>query len=199
VSLGVIFGVTYPFLVHFGLERHSIRLIATVVLIASASRLVATILLRRTGPARVGAEVASASLVALAVVAMVTDRSSALLWYPVVMNLVLFLIFAESIARPPTLIEKWARWRHGELPEAGRRYCRNVTIYWSGFFVVNGAVALSTIVSGDRESWLVYNGMISYILIALSFAVELCIRSWFRRKHRAAIDASGMAGGSSRS
>jgi uncharacterized membrane protein len=62
-------------------------------------------------------------------------------------------------------------------------YCRRVTAAWCIFFVVNGMISLATALWGSNEVWMLYNGVISYILIGTVFTVEYIIRIILRRRN----------------
>ena len=64
--------------------------------------------------------------------------------YPVLVNAVLLAVFAASLWKPPSVIERLARLRHPDLPPEGVRWVTNVTRVWCGFFVLNGGIALWT-------------------------------------------------------
>jgi uncharacterized membrane protein len=95
--------------------------------------------------------------------------------YPVLVSISLLAVFAFSLKSPPTVPERFARLRHGELPPRAVAYCRRVTLLWCSFFVMNAAVALCTIFL-SREAWMLYNGLISYLLIGLLMAGEYAYR-----------------------
>lgn len=69
-----------------------------------------------------------------------------------------------------------ARLRTPDLPPEGVRWCRGVTQVWCGFFVLNGCVALATVLYGDRGLWMIWNGCVSYVLIGILFAGEFLLR-----------------------
>lgn len=103
--------------------------------------------------------------------------------YPVLVNLSLFFLFTLSLVHPPTLIEKFARMRRPNLPQAIVTYTRYVTIIWSGFFLLNASIALATTLWASTKVWAIYNGLISYCLIALLFSVEYIVRIRVRKKY----------------
>ena len=47
---------------------------------------------------------------------------------------------------------------------------------WIGFFLVNGTIAVWTVVWGTIDQWALYNGLIAYLLIGAMFAGELLVR-----------------------
>lgn len=115
----------------------------------------------------------------------------ALKLYPVWVSAVLLAVFAVSLWKPPTAVERIARLQDPQLPPEAVRYTRRVTQVWCVFFLANGAVALGTAVWGSAEAWLLYNGLVSYLLVGLLFGAEWLVR---RRVLRGAAPA-GAAGG----
>ncbi len=55
-------------------------------------------------------------------------------------------------------------------------YCRNVTLVWCCFFIVNGSIALMSVFGDSYRFWALYNGCIAYILMGLLFAGEYIVR-----------------------
>ena len=102
--------------------------------------------------------------------------------YPVLMSVAMLAAFALSLARPPSMIERFARVLEPDLPEAGVRYTRTVTWVWCGFFVVNAVVALWTALAASLETWALYNGLISYALMGLLLGGEFLVRGPVRRQ-----------------
>jgi len=96
--------------------------------------------------------------------------------YPVVVNAVLLAVFAASLVRPPTVIERIARLTEPALPAAGVAYTRKVTQLWCVFFVVNGSVALGTTLWASNEVWVLYNGLVAYLLMGAVFGIEWLVR-----------------------
>lgn len=107
-----------------------------------------------------------------------------LLWYPVLVNGLGFALFFISLWQPMTVVERIARWQEPALPAAAVGYTRRVTQIWCLFFLLNGAVAGWTIWLGDMRYWSLYNGVISYLAMALLMAGEYLVR----RRVRARID-----------
>ncbi|MDE8555447.1 hypothetical protein [Pantoea vagans] len=105
-----------------------------------------------------------------------------LLWYPVAVNLTMLLVFAASLRSAMPLAERIARLREPELPAAAVSYTRRVTQVWCLFFIGNGSMALLTCLNGDLRLWTLWNGGISYLLIAALMGTEWLIRQRVRRK-----------------
>jgi len=98
------------------------------------------------------------------------------LFYPVLANLFLFILFFRSLQKPPSLVERLARLTEPELPAEGVRYTRRVTEVWSIFFLLNMSVALWSVFFFSLKGWAFYNCFLSYILVALLFSGEWAYR-----------------------
>ena len=97
-------------------------------------------------------------------------------FYPVLINLSFFVVFAGSLFSPPPIIERIARIQHPNLPEQGVRYTRKVTKIWCLFFIINGLIATATALWSSFAWWSLYNGFISYLLMGLLMTVEYIVR-----------------------
>ena len=116
---------------------------------------------------------ASSSLSAL------TDNETVLRCHPAVVNLVLLTLFASTLRRPPSMVERFARLSRPDLPPAAVDYTRNVTRVWCAFLAVNTVLALYTAFCASREVWALYNGGVAYVLVALLMAGEFIWRHLF--------------------
>lgn len=97
-------------------------------------------------------------------------------FYPVVVNFVLFVFFLLSLRFGRPVIERIARLQESDLSSIGIKYTRQVTIIWCLFFIFNGTLAAITATWCSNEVWVLYNGLISYILIGFVFGVEWLVR-----------------------
>ena len=120
-------------------------------------------------------------LVAIAAVAAF-DKQLSIRLYPVFMNAAMLAAFASTLWRPPSMAERFARIAEPDLPESGVRYTRNVTIVWVGFFALNGAIALWSVMQPGWTAWLAYNGFIAYLAAGLLFAGEYLVRQRVRQR-----------------
>jgi uncharacterized membrane protein len=67
------------------------------------------------------------------------------------------------------------------LAPAGVRYTRRLTLVWCNFFFLNGSVAAYTALAASRETWVLYNGLVAYVLIGALLAGERIARPWLLR------------------
>ncbi|MDZ4776919.1 MAG: hypothetical protein SGJ23_09055 [Alphaproteobacteria bacterium] len=130
----------------------------------------------------------------LALIAVAIAVASVSVWnpqhavrlYPFFMNAASLVAFVNTLVRPPTMIERFARIREPNLPESGVRYTRKATIAWCIFIFINGAIALWTAFFADLNTWALYNGVIAYVAMGLMFGGELLVRRGVKAREAAA-------------
>lgn len=83
-------------------------------------------------------------------------------------------MFALSLRNTP-LIEKFAKKMGYTINTKQREYTRRATIAWSIFMFCLTIVSFITVFLSD-EIWVMFNGLISYILIAMMMCIEFIIR-----------------------
>lgn len=172
----------FPVIVYFGLERLGPRVLGLILVAAFLARLVFLLKGKALQAGRslgIGAALAG---IGLAGGAWVCEQADLFLFYPVLVNGMLLLMFAASLVKPPSVIERLARLREPDLPEAAVAYTRGVTKLWCGFFMINGGIALATAIKADMEIWTLYNGLISYVLMGALFGAEFLVRRKAQRR-----------------
>lgn len=173
--------IAYPAIVYFGLEFLGSQVIAFILIAAALARL---FLFKRMDGKASGmphGNLLVAALLLVGVSAVLLNSAVLLQYYPVCINLLLLVLFANSLARPPSLIEQIARIKSPDLPLAAIAYTRKVTIVWCVFFALNGTVALYTVLDADLGIWAIYNSFVSYSLMGLLFAGEYLVRRQVKR------------------
>jgi uncharacterized membrane protein len=170
--------IAYPLVVYFGLGYFEARVVALVMISIALLRF---LLIRRLGkdaPHLPHAPLIIGALLVVGFLAMASNSTILLQYYPVCMNGLMFIIFSYSLVYPPSVIEKIARITTPNLPEAGVSYTRKVTIVWCLFFAVNGTMSLYTVLDTSMGFWAIYNGLISYFLMGMLFAGEYAVRRY---------------------
>ncbi len=104
------------------------------------------------------------------------------LWYPVFVNILFFLIFFNSLYAEHCIIEYFAMLGGAKVTPYVRAYTRKVTVAWCLFFAINGGIAMYTVLYGNIDLWTLYNGLLSYIAMGVMFAGEFVIRQFVKRK-----------------
>ena len=116
-------------------------------------------------------------LLGYAIASAVLGSTRMLLYYPVLVNSILFFVFAGSLTTKESLLLRLVRARGNLINERTPGYLSRLTAIWAGFFVINGMIAVWT-TTASMEIWTIYNGMISYMLVAV---IALC--EWIYRRH----------------
>lgn len=169
----------YPLLVFAGLGRVEPRMLALLLLVLGLLRMAAG------GSARVQARWVAAAALLLAGLTVLFNQSLPLKLYPALVNLALLGVFALSLLRGPSVVERLARLTDPELPPAAVAYTRRVTQVWCLFFIVNGGLALATALLASEAVWALYNGLIAYGLMGLLMGGEWLVRRRVRAAMRA--------------
>lgn len=131
----------------------------------------------------VATKVLAALVFALLLASITFDVEIGLLFYPVVINSALAIVFLYSLSNPPPVIERLARLTQSDLPEHAIAYTRTVTKVWLVFFIVNGLVAAYTALFTSLATWTLYNGLIAYLLMGALFTVEYLVRLRVQKRY----------------
>lgn len=166
----------YPLGVYFLLDQGNVRLAGLALLLVLAVRFLVPGATQLQAAAALGAGALFATAIAL------TNSEVLARLYPVAVSGVLLIAFGMTLVRPPSMIERIARTTGVGLNEPDRRYTRTVTVVWCGFFLVNGGVALVTALATSREAWVLYNGLVSYLIAGAILVGERLIRPVFQRR-----------------
>lgn len=174
-------GLAYPFVVFLLLGRVSPGLFVLAALVLAAGRLAA---LRRSTAARALVRAMLPVLAATAGLGLADARAAALA-YPALMSLGMAIAFGLSLLRPPSLVESFAALTEPAPSAAARAYMRTVSLVWCLFLATNAVLSALTAGLGDMAVWTLYNGLISYLLMAALFAGEYAVRRRVRLREAA--------------
>lgn len=175
VLLGLII-IAYPAIVYFGLQYFEPSLVAGVFAVLF---LIRHFCQKDSVSVMPNPTAMLVVVLGLLIFSAVANSALALKFYPVVINLSFLVIFGYSLYKPPTVVEVIARLKE-QLDQDGIAYTRNVTKVWCGFFITNASIALWTIFQTNEQIWLIYNGLISYLLMACLMVAEFIVR----RRHQ---------------
>lgn len=179
--LSAIVLLAYPFVVYYGLNRWGIGAVAAVFIILFVLRIAAGNQ-TRLRELKYIAWLSGGAGVVLTLFAFVFKNSSWFTYYPVMVNLLMLGLFAQSLRQKESLIERFARLQEPELPDYAVRYTRNVTKVWCVFFIINASLALLTTFMSITV-WTLYNGLLSYLFAGALFACEFVVRLIVKKKH----------------
>lgn len=170
----------YPFLIYFGLNYFKPAQLGLFFLVLFAIRLIVTKTKNKT--ARWQLIIAVMLGGTLASLTWIFDSKEFLMWYPVGMSSIFFIIFTRSIFYPPSVIEQMGRMYNDNFTEAAEIYTRRVTMIWSVFFAINIVIASWTVLHGDMKIWTLYNGLISYFIVGILVGGEILVRKFIIKK-----------------
>jgi len=177
VQVGIaVFIIAYPFIVYFGIKTLPPSFIGLVlgVLLAMRFGLLSAAERKMLVPVLL-------LFLGYAVATVVLDSTLLLLYYPALVNFVLFVVFANSLRQDESLLLTVVRARGAAISEHTPRYLYRLTIVWAVFFVVNGLLSLWTSTL-SMEAWTLYNGLISYFIIAILGGGELLFRRHYKKR-----------------
>ncbi|HCU06380.1 MAG TPA: Clp protease [Holosporales bacterium] len=89
--------------------------------------------------------------------------------YPVIISLSVASGFMYTLYKPPYMIETFMRFRKENLTQREVTYAKNLTIIWAFFSVANAGISLGSLWI-SMDFWILYNGLISYVLMGILFA-----------------------------
>lgn len=167
--------VAYPFLVYAGLVSWSPRWAALVLLVVFLPVAIARLRTMRRGALRALALLPFVTVTGL-VLAAVLNSAGFVLVVPVAISALALLTFGPTLWTDTPMVERFARLQVEDLSPAELRWCRQWTIAWCVFFVVNGTTALLLALYADLQAWALYNGLIAYALMGAMFSVEYIFR-----------------------
>lgn len=170
----IVLSICYPFMVYWGLQNYDANLVLPLLLILLALRWL-------TGTGVSEHKIVIATLLGVLVIVVVWGSQLGLKFYPVMMNLGFLALFASSLLSPPSFVERLARIKEPDLPPEAVAYTFKVTMVWSVFFLFNGLAAAITALWATDEVWMLYNGLIAYLLIGVLAAGEWLVRQRVKR------------------
>jgi uncharacterized membrane protein len=168
--------IIYPFIVYFGIR----------ILPPGFFGLVLTVLL----VLRFGVLLPQERLILLpvliiftgyAVVITLLKNTQMLLFYPALVNFCLCAVFTNSLWHEESLLLRIVRARGAVISEYTPQYLFRLTALWAVFFALNGMIALWTS-TVSMEVWTLYNGLISYFIIAALIGAELLFRTYYKKR-----------------
>ncbi len=174
-ALALALTAAYPLLVFASLGHIEPRYLALLLLLGLLRMAVGG---SRTVPTR---WIVAAALLLAALTALL-NSSLPLKLYPVLVNVAMFAGFALSLVGGPSVIERLARLTDPQLPPEAVAYTRRVTLVWCAFFLVNGGIALATVLWASERTWALYNGLIAYGLMGLLMGGEWLVRRRVRAR-----------------
>ena len=99
---------------------------------------------------------------------------------PILMLLSLFILFAQSLLSGQTpLITRYASILGDSLDERHLRYNKNLTLVWSGFFLLMTITSALLAIFTSLEAWSFFTYVVSYLLLGSFFIIEFMFRKHY--------------------
>lgn len=170
------FFITYPFLVYFGLSILPPSFFGLVLVVLLGLRF--GVLLPKE---RLMYLPVLLVFLAYAIATVVFDSARLLLFYPAMVNVTFFLVFAFSLRSGEPLLLRFVRARGYAISDHTPRYLFWLTAIWAVFFIINALISIWTSTL-SIQAWTLYNGLISYILVGILGAGELLFRRYYKKR-----------------
>jgi uncharacterized membrane protein len=184
--LGAVFTVAYPLVVYVGLQRWPPHVLGLALLGLFGVLFVLRRLSRRGAGAEPGdrtngwasgwPDALPLLAAGLLLLGVLLRQGMFVKAVPVLVSGGLLTVFGLSLRGPCSLVERFARRQDPELTPAKVRYCRQVTVVWCWFFVLNIAITLGLAVAAPLSWWTLYTGVVAYVLIGGLFTAEYVVR-----------------------
>lgn len=173
--VGVVLTVAYPVAVFFALTHSSAR---TVGLLGLCIAVPLFVLKYREADRDHVLAVLRVPLVVIALLALsaILDDARFVMALPVLISVALLITFGGSLRGEMPIVERFARMKEKSLSAEQVRHCRQATIAWCVFFVINAAIAGVLAMLEMKTEWAIYTGGIAYGLMGLMFAGEYALR-----------------------
>lgn len=169
--------LAYPILSYFGIRNLTAAQFAWAIMAAFIVRfaIIKEARQARQWPILVGVIIFCAFVIA-------NNSEQLLRFYPVLMNTGFGLLFLNSLRGQQSLIEQFMR-AGGKIPPThALGYLRSLSAAWGILLLVNAFVSGYTACCSTPYVWALYNGALSYVVIAIFVAVELIYRQYYRRR-----------------
>ena len=173
--------ISYPFLVYFGFQYFSMGTTTGLILLFFAIRLL--IIRKSKTPLERTVFIATIIMALVCLLGAFLKEYKLIMLYPILMSLGLASLFAFSLRKKQTpIVEVLARIADKQLPTKGVSYTRVVTKVWLAFFIINASISFYTYQFTDFETWTLYNGLVSYLLMGALMGIEYIVRITLKKK-----------------
>ena len=179
--LSAILLLAYPLAVYYGLNQWGTSAVAGLLAVLFIFRVIGGNK-TRLRELKYIAWISGFSGLFLTLLAVIFKNNSWFTYYPIIVNVLMLGVFFSSLWQKETMVERFARLQEPDLPDYAICYTRTVTKVWCLFFILNGSISFMTSFM-SLDIWTLYNGLISYLLAGLLFAIEFVTRLYIKRNH----------------
>jgi uncharacterized membrane protein len=173
-AISALFLIASPWVLYWTLTQHGVG-VAAALLVGWVIVRTIPILLAAKREQRIAALQLPAIALGFACIGWLSDNGTWLLVLPSATQGAFGLAFLRSLSGTP-LIEHFARMVKPELRPAELAHCRLWTRIWGFYLLALAALGLALARWATLTVWTVYVGIVSYVLVAVLFAIEYVIR-----------------------
>ncbi len=103
---------------------------------------------------------------------------------PILIQLSLMLFFGKTLlkGKEPSLVERFASIDFPYVPPVLSRYCRQLTVIWTGFFALNALACIGLALFAPIAWWAIYTGILIFLFTGLLMIAEYIWRFFLFRK-----------------
>lgn len=103
---------------------------------------------------------------------------------PIIIQLSLMLFFGKTLlkGKGPSLVERFAQLEFPNVPPVLSRYCRHLTMLWTGFFAFNIMACILLALLAPVEWWAIYTGVLIFLFTAVIMLTEYIWRFFLFRR-----------------
>ena len=176
-------GILWPFAVYFSWHYDCAQILCLIFIVLFLLRIITyRCPVQKLKPLFSCALFTSVIAITISIIALLSKSADLLRYYPVAVNFIFLTCFGISLVKTPSIITRFAAITEKKITPEIKTYTWKVTVVWSCFFLVNGLISLYTVIYGNNETWLAWNGVGSYIAIATLMGIEYLIRCRLRNK-----------------
>ncbi|MGS2718100.1 hypothetical protein ACVBE9_08005 [Eionea flava] len=172
-SLIIVLMLAYPFLVHRYIESVNPQWFAGILFTLFTLRFFILSSMNKNSD-----RILYSAVGVFCLIASIFESAQLLKFYPVLMSLGMSLMFIISLTDERCLIENLVRLSGKKPPSKASNYLRILTLLWGILLGINAIISAYTAWYASLSTWMLYNGFISYVLLACFATCE-----WFYRGH----------------
>ena len=187
-GLAILGALLYPVFAYFAYDTIPPRILALILMSFLGLRLVWIYLRGKKVrlPWRAIMPFVVVSVIASLIV-FFAQSNEVLLHIPVLVQVMLFGVFAFGFIKPPTIIEGFAKMDFPVLPPNAVAYCRIVTLVWCGVFLACALITEWVVMTQSKEVWLFWTSMGLYLFMGFIFAIEFACRKMIEPQFKKAL------------
>ena len=165
--IAVIF-IAYPYLVYQGRESGLVWLVPVII---SGIYFYRAFLSPRKQSRLLNLMIAAGLLIGAVFLQALTAKL-----LPVLIQLLFMYFFGRTLHNGPPLIESFVRLDYPDFPPGISRYCRQLTLMWTGFFGFNALMCAGLALWAPDIWWAFYNSILIFVLTGLLMVGEYIYR-----------------------